>query len=159
MLQTKRERASRNAADRAAAKAVWNDAIAKDRWCVWSVYDSKGVPRKRQPSKSLTRLLFQADLERASDIVAAMPLLIMHEGEPIPAVEPGDPVNDIRVGILRFVDARPAPVSVLQGPPPRSSLRRAAVAAVVPAIAEEPLSSEEQSVLTAAQQWFESIPI
>ena len=41
-------------------------------------------------------------------------------------------------------------------PQPRRSLRRTTVAAMVPARAEETLSSEEQSILEAAQQWSQA---
>ena len=95
-------------------------------------------------------------MDRASDIVAAMPLLIMHDAAPIPAVEPGDPVNDIRVGILRFVADRPASVPRSQVTQPRRSLRRTTVAAVVPDLEEVSLSSEEQRVLAAAKQWSQA---
>ena len=78
----------------------------------WNIYKPDGSPAKSPTSKSWARLKYQAHQPDCRSLFALKKHTIKFFGEDIPAFANGDPINDVKAGILSFTTA--ASVAVLE---------------------------------------------
>ena len=70
--------------------------------CIWKIYKDDGTPAKTPSSKSWARLQYQSLQHDCDSLFATKNHVTMHQGVEIPAFAPGDPLNDLKAGILSF---------------------------------------------------------
>ncbi|MEE3088887.1 MAG: hypothetical protein VX327_04280, partial [Actinomycetota bacterium] len=107
--------------------------------CIWKIYKDDGTPAKTPSSKSWARLQYQSLQRDCDSLYATKNHVTMHQGVEIPALAPGDPLNDLKAGILSFHIAPSA----------------AALHTTVQSHASPPLD-DDRTVLAHAQQWAAS---
>ena len=71
----------------------------------WRIYTPDGSPAKSPTSKSWARLKYQAHQPDCRSLFALKNHTIKFFGEDIPAFANGDPINDVKAGILSFTTA------------------------------------------------------